>query len=105
MRGARFELTIVLLAVAMSLTVAGCGYATTTSAGTGATSTLTPVTPMPCQTPTAGASASRSDGHAPHTAQRIVPITTLPPGVTPFQVRVVVEGDRHGPCETILVWA
>ncbi len=99
MSGARFDPTIALLAVAMGLIVAGCGFA---SASTGATSTLTPVL---CPTPTAGASAARSDGHPAHTAQRVAPITTLPPGVTPFQVRVVVEGDRHGPCETIFVWA
>jgi hypothetical protein len=103
MRGGRIDMTIVLLAVAsMGLSLAGCGYASGTSAGAGATSTATSV---PCPTPTAGASAARSESHAPHTAQRVVPITTLPPGVTFGQVRVVVEGDRHGQCDTILVWA
>jgi hypothetical protein len=34
-----------------------------------------------------------------------VPVTTLPPGLTVGQVRVVVEADRYGSCDTIPVWA
>jgi hypothetical protein len=108
MQGARSNLAAVLVAGAMSLvttlTIAlaltACGYSSA-----GATSTAVPTL---CPTPTAGASAAgavRADGHTLHTAQRVLPVTTLPPGVTVGQVRVVVEGDQHGPCETLYVWA
>jgi hypothetical protein len=113
MQGTRSNPTTVLLAVAMSvvtllvmsLAVTACGYS---SAAAGATSTVTSVL---CPTPTAGASVAsvaevtRVEGHAPHTAQRVAPVTTLPPGVTGGQVGVVVEDDHHGPCETINLWA
>jgi hypothetical protein len=110
MQGARSNPSAVLVAgamslvttLAMALALTACGYSST-----GATSTASPTL---CPTPTAGASADgaarvRADGHGLHTARRVLPVTTLPPGVTIGQVRVVVEGDQHGPCETLYVWA
>jgi len=113
MQGTHSNPATVLLAVAMSvvtllvmsLAVTACGYSTA------ATDVISTVSAVPCATPTAGASVAsvaevaRVEGHAPHTAQRVAPVTTLPPGVTVGQVGVVVEGDRHGPCDTINLWA
>jgi hypothetical protein len=96
---ARISLSVIFLIVAVGLAMAGCGYSTL-----GADTTPT-VTPIACASPTASASAARRDAQPMRASLRFVPITTLPPGITPGQVRVVVEAGRYGPCDPIPVWA
>lgn len=87
----------ILLAIAVSATLASCGY---TVSDTYVPPART-VTPGVCSNPTAGSADARLGSGA----ARVVPVTTLPPGVTVGQVRVVVENGSYAPDSTIFAWA
>ncbi len=92
-------ITGVLLAMAVCLSVAGCG-ASSAGSGTSATATVA----ITCHTPTPSAAAARL-GRQARTALRVIPVTTLPPGVAVGQVQISVEGSHFGAHDTIALWA
>lgn len=99
MRRRRARLLVILLAVTMSTVLEACGGA---SSGASVQHTR-PLTPGACSTSEAGDAAAPGQVTmrvAPHAA----PVTTLPPGVTVGQVRVVVENGERSPDSNIFAW-
>jgi hypothetical protein len=92
LRGRIEMYAFVMLALALAAMLAGCGVQS--AAGS----------PVTCASPTSGASAAQSVVRTLSDA-RVVPVTTLPPAVTPGEVRVAVDGQRFGQCDTITLWA
>ena len=97
--------TVLLLAVALGLSA--CAYP---GAGVGTTQT-SPPTPVPCPNSTASTAAARHFAHLTdqpmHAPLRVVPITTLPPGVSVGEVSVTVLDANGGPLkpsDTIFVY-
>jgi hypothetical protein len=90
-------LALIQLAIAFSLSMVACGLPT---AGGVATVTITT-----CASPAASSSAPLALIRPAGASVRLRPVTTLPPGLTPGEVRVVVESGQYGPCDTIYVWA
>ncbi|HEY7778845.1 MAG TPA: hypothetical protein VIC85_01415 [Ktedonobacterales bacterium] len=101
MRQRRMRAFAVVLATVMSTSLALGGCA---NGGTG-TTTMPPSTLGLCASPTAGGSVARPSGGARVANARVVPVSTLPPGVTIGQVAVVVESGTYGRASSIPVWA
>ena len=97
MRRQRVLILAILLAIAVSAALAACGGAVPDTGVPPARS----LTPGVCANPTAGTTDARLSG----SLARVVPVTTLPPGVTVGQVRVVVESGSYAPDSTIFAWA
>ncbi len=101
MRRTRSPLNIILLAVAVSTAVGACGR-TLSESGAAPQHSLTLGA---CLAPTMSVTDSQRGSEPMLRAPLVVPVTTLPPGVTVDQVQVVVESVSYGPDSTILAWA
>lgn len=101
MRQRCVRLLVVLLAIAMGTALGACERATPGASA----SHVSSQTAGACSTSTAGGAAIQSGRAVARAAPQALPVTTLPPGVTVGQVRVVVESGEYDRGSTIFAWA
>lgn len=99
MRRSHVRVLAVLLAIALSAALGACGRAI----GNASTPPAQSLTPGAC--PGSSPTADSSAGLLGSEKLRAMPVTTLPPGVTVGQVRVVVESGAYDRGSTIFAWA